>query len=284
LGENKESLNSLGGFRGGCALSKEGNDKLHDSKLYDLLLVIRQPKWLFVAALGVLVLTLRSTYYLLAQGLDFNSVRTIVLGTITPLAIGIVVYWMSHQTVLEDRALVKKREEIETKSDDQSTPKLAWDLARITLEQYFNRNLGQTRLMFYLALIVMFAGFGLVVWTIMYSIANAQSGPKALIGVGAGVITQFIGATFMVLYRSTIQQASSYVEILERINAVGMAVQIIQDVPKDDPLHNKTRAEIAYLLLRGSHKIHGDQGSHETHNDRPVRPRPKRKTAPSEDA
>jgi hypothetical protein len=159
----------------------------------------------------------------------------------------------------EAQVLEGKREVIEKLSQEQPTPKLAWDLARITLEQYFNRNLGQTRLMFYLALIVMFAGFGLVVWTIMYSLAHAQTESEALIGVGAGVITQFIGATFMVLYRSTIQQASSYVEILERINAVGMAVQIIEDVPKDDPLHNKTRAEIASLLLRGSLKVSGER-------------------------
>jgi hypothetical protein len=174
----------------------------------------------------------------------------------------------------EARVLGDKREAIEKLSQEQSTPKLAWDLARITLEQYFNRNLLQTQLMFYLALVVMFAGFGLVVWTIMYATRHSQPlSESSLVGVGAGVITQFIGATFMVLYRSTIQQASNYVEILERINAVGMAVQIIEDVPKDDPLHNKTRAEIASLLLRGSLKLS---------EERPIRSGSKKTRIPKE--
>jgi hypothetical protein len=171
---------------------------------------------------------------------------------------------------VEAQRLADKRERIEQSFSKEPTPTKAWDLANIKLEQYFDRNLHQTNGMFCLALFVVFAGLGLIAWTIMYSLAHAQSGSTLLIEIGAGVITQFIGATFMVLYRSTIQQASSNVEILERINAVGMAMQIIADVPKDDPLHNKTKAELANLLLRGSHKIR---------EERPSRPRLKRHEA-----
>jgi hypothetical protein len=37
--------------------------------------------------------------------------------------------------------------------------------------------------------------------------------------------------------------------ILEKINAVGMAVQIIESIPANDPLYVETRAAIAKQLL-----------------------------------
>jgi hypothetical protein len=177
-------------------------------------------------------------------------------------------------TPRKDELLEEKRAEAESLSHEQpNNPKVSWDLARITLEQYFQRNLDQSRLLFYLALIVMVAGFGLVVWTIMYAIAHSQDVSKALIGVGGGAVTQLIGATFMVLYRSTIEQSRSYVEILERINPVGMAMQIIEGVPTGDPLHNKTRAEIAYLLLRGGHHLGEDTSLTRSGSKRKIRVR-----------
>ena len=54
----------------------------------------------------------------------------------------------------------------------------------------------------------------------------------------------------MVIYRSTMTQANQFIEVLERINTVGMAVQILDAIPEADAeLKNKTRAEIVSLLL-----------------------------------
>jgi hypothetical protein len=71
------------------------------------------------------------------------------------------------------------------------------------------------------------------------------------------VITEFIGATFLFIYRSTIQQASSYSRTLERINSVGMAMQILDTMPdgaKPDDLKNKTKAALVELLIRQAHQ------------------------------
>lgn len=60
----------------------------------------------------------------------------------------------------------------------------------------------------------------------------------------------FIGATFLILYKATMAQATDYVNILERINAVGMSVQILETIEEDDTkLKQKTTAEIAKQLL-----------------------------------
>ncbi|MGZ3643806.1 MAG: TRADD-N-associated membrane domain-containing protein, partial [Ktedonobacteraceae bacterium] len=52
----------------------------------------------------------------------------------------------------------------------------------------------------------------------------------ALIGALAGIITEFIGATFLFIYRSTVQQAANYMKTLERINSVGMATKILDTI------------------------------------------------------
>ena len=53
----------------------------------------------------------------------------------------------------------------------------------------------------------------------------------------------------MVMYRSTMAQANQFMEVLERIHAVGMAVQVLDAIPEAAQLKNRTRAEIVALLL-----------------------------------
>jgi hypothetical protein len=142
----------------------------------------------------------------------------------------------------------KLEAEIEKKPQD---PKLAWDLAWIRLEEYFNRNRDQTEQIFTIALWAMVLGFGLVVFTI-YATLHTQSPTVSWVGAASGVITQFIGATFMVMYKSNTEQSREYVRILERFTAVGMAVQLLDGVPDGDPLLSTTKSEMAKLLLEGS--------------------------------
>jgi hypothetical protein len=76
----------------------------------------------------------------------------------------------------------------------------------------------------------------------------------AVVATVAGLITEFIGATFLILYRSTIQQAAGYTKALERINAVGMAMQILDTLSGESrDLQDRTKAEMVKLLL-----IHGE--------------------------
>jgi len=48
-------------------------------------------------------------------------------------------------------------------------------------------------------------------------------------------------------------QANTFMQVLERINTVGMAVQILDSIPDADAqLKNSTRAELVTLLLKGT--------------------------------
>ncbi len=104
----------------------------------------------------------------------------------------------------------------------------------------------------------MAVGFGFILYGIRSAFA-AQSGaitPAVISGL-AGVITEFIGATFLFLYRSTIQQAAGYTQTLERINSVGMAMQILDSISSESKeLQDETKAEIVKLLLLHPSGLH----------------------------
>lgn len=146
--------------------------------------------------------------------------------------------------------LLERRDEAEAKLKGGSRdPQAAWDLARTTLELYFNRNLQQVRLIFWIAVAVMVVGFAFVIFGVWTALAHPHEMLGPVVATLSGTVSQFIGVTFMQIYRATMQQANQYVSVLDRINTVGMSVQIMQGIPEDNPLSVQTRAEVAQLLL-----------------------------------
>jgi hypothetical protein len=154
--------------------------------------------------------------------------------------------------ILQDRA-----------KDNAINTHLAWETAKIKLEEYLNRNLLQVNLVFWVAVLVMIVGFIFVLMGVILSIKNPavfSLNPKNLsssaLATGSGIITQFIGAIFMVIYRSIMQQANEFMSVLERINAAGMAVSELERIPDSlTELKNGARARFAESLLYANHVI-----------------------------
>ncbi|TOB56756.1 TRADD-N-associated membrane domain-containing protein, partial [Vibrio parahaemolyticus] len=72
----------------------------------------------------------------------------------------------------------------------------------------------------------------------------------ALLSAVSGLLVNFIGATFLVLYKSTMSQAKEYVAILERINAVGMSVQVLEKIEDSNKtLKDQTISDLSKQLL-----------------------------------
>ena len=94
----------------------------------------------------------------------------------------------------------------------------------------------------------MITGFGLILSALF--IRSPYGDQVKLVAAGSGIVTEFIGATFMLIYRSTITQAQSFVASLEKFNMVGMAMQVIDTIPDDaKEIKNDVKAEIARRLL-----------------------------------
>lgn len=160
---------------------------------------------------------------------------------------GVYIYRQTVEQVAKD----KKYEEVEQRvKENPNETQAAWELARVKLESYLDRNLKQVRSIFWLTIFVMLAGFSLISFGVYTVIDTPDKVVAAVIASVSGVLVNFIGATFLVLYKSTMAQATEYVSILERINAVGMSVQILETLEDDkENLKQKTTADLAKQLL-----------------------------------
>ncbi|MBC8319091.1 MAG: hypothetical protein ISR55_10545 [Bacteroidetes bacterium] len=199
---------------------------------------------LYVVIVGFLVVL---------SALDIISAGTYMIIFLTSsLIVGlIIIFQYSQLRIKAKQELDNKVKEIEQKSEE--TPeksKYSWDIARIKLEAYFDRNLSQINYIFWISIFVMVTGFGFIVCGILMSINYPEVITITYIASISGIITEFIGVTFMLIYRSTIRQATKNMNVLERINSVGMAIQILDSIPdSDEELKSQTKAEITKLLI-----------------------------------
>jgi hypothetical protein len=127
--------------------------------------------------------------------------------------LGIVVSALYFFNRLKDAAAEDERsqarihiaEEVAEREPERTKP--AWDVARVTLEAYFRRNLRQIDMIFALSVLVMICGFAVMLWGVATSIQDSAHLASASLVTGAGIVTQMIGGTFLVVYKSAIQQA-----------------------------------------------------------------------------
>jgi hypothetical protein len=169
-------------------------------------------------------------------------------------AVGIYL-WADYRVQLRHELTELKLQEAKKQADaNPQQARFAWDLARVKLEAYFDRNLVQVNMVFWVAVVVMVVGFGFVLAAIVLMFSKPEIWKTPLLAGISGVITQFIGASFMVIYRSTITQANEFMTVLERINSVGMAVQILDSLPEGTDLKNTARADLSILLVDGNSK------------------------------
>lgn len=93
-------------------------------------------------------------------------------------------------------------------------------------------------------------GFGLIIYGSVRIFDSPENFKPAIVVAISGVILNFIGSTFLFLYKSVMSQAREYVLVLERINAVGMSVQVIETIQdENNKLKDDTKAELAKKLI-----------------------------------
>jgi hypothetical protein len=156
-----------------------------------------------------------------------------------------------HQFIVEEKIREGKIATIEKKIEAHpERPQLAWDLARGKLENYLDRNLSQVRSIYWLTVIVMICGFSAIMYGLFQAFQQPDKLPVSIVAAASGVLVSFIGGSFLLIYRSILGQSKEYVSVLERINAVGMAVQVIASIPDTSAeLKNSSTAELAKQLL-----------------------------------
>jgi len=146
----------------------------------------------------------------------------------------------------ENKSVISKASSaLDSKLGDGVKP--AWDLARGTLDTYWKQNLRQNQLIYVASVFATIAGFGMFIYGL-----HSNSSSIALVTLGAGTVTQFIGATFLIIYRSTLNQAVKFNDTLERINSVGMSWYIIESMETSTAqsrlLKNKIKGALALQI------------------------------------
>jgi glucan phosphoethanolaminetransferase (alkaline phosphatase superfamily) len=201
---------------------------------------------------GVILVVIAIFIALLAEsGFVYRELGETIAGVIGAIAGLIAVGVSAYQSLIDQRVREQKIETVEERlREHPERPQLAWDLARVKLENYLDRNLSQVRSIYWLTLLVMFCGFGFVMYGLYQVSQNPEKLPVSIVAAASGVIISFIGGSFLLIYRSILAQSKEYVTVLERINAVGMAVQVIASIPEaNTELKSQTKAELAKQLL-----------------------------------
>jgi nitrate reductase gamma subunit len=122
-----------------------------------------------------------------------------------------------------------------------------------------DRNLSQVKWIFLLTLVVMACGFAFILFGLYRAFDDPAKLNVAMVSSASGVIISFIGGSFLLVYRSILASAKDYVTVLERINAVGMAVQVIGNIPDaSTELKQGAMADLAKQLLSlyGTNPLH----------------------------
>ncbi|MFM6131193.1 MAG: element excision factor XisI family protein [Sphaerospermopsis kisseleviana] len=226
---------------------------------------------LFLLGLG-LTLAITPKVSLFLYSYDFSTAGAIALfGGILGLIAWAVLDNIPDSLTSIVQANYQDAEQRAKENPDKIKP--AWDIANSTLSAYFNRNLKQVDWIFRLSVAVMLLGLGLVGVGIALAYQKPENITVAIVGGIAGVITQFIGATFLFIYKSTISQANKYTETLERINSVGMAMQILDGISEQERVDSteklvSAKIEIAKLLLAKSQENKENSSNNHTDDDK----------------
>lgn len=160
----------------------------------------------------------------------------------------IAVLFEEHKKTKDEKDISDNIEKAKAEISEQPDKiKPVWDLANYTLQKYYNKNLSQVNSIYKLSIIVMVMGFLLIVSILIASIFLDKEIEFESIGIIAGIITEFIGATFLFIYKSTIKQALKHSNSLEEINKVGMSIKIIESLEIDE--NNKAKIDDVKLEI-----------------------------------
>lgn len=208
----------------------------------------REKQGVLVSGVATLIggaLTAASAFKVLPADALFPGIG-VMLAAVVTLAAATASYDYRKQRD-KNQAVNELEERVKNEPDK---PKLAWLLAQEKLESYLDRNLRQVSSVFYLTAFVMLIGMGFIGLGVWKSLNDPNKIEPAALAALAGVVIQIIGGTILLIFRSTMSQAKSYVNVLERINAVGMSINILEGIESSNEMRDNARLALSTNLLR----------------------------------
>jgi hypothetical protein len=127
-------------------------------------------------------------------------------------------------------------------ADPKAVP--LWQLANSRIELFFARNQTQSMAIFWIMILVATAGFTVLGYAVY--LANTGGVKPAKLTFLSGCMTEFIAATFLVVYSRTMKQTDAFVQMLKDISTIGIAIQLVEDMP-DSSAQSKQKERVALI-------------------------------------
>lgn len=167
------------------------------------------------------------------------------------LVVILALLFEEEKTEIEEQQLTEKKEKIK-KLEEENPEKIkpVWDFAATELKEQMQIIRKQASNIYKISVIAIGMGFLGLLASIYYMLTK-ESSNITLLATIASILTEFIGGTLMILYKTTILQLNENLKILERFNFVGMGIKILDtlDETKDNSTSNETKCEIVKKLM-----------------------------------
>ncbi len=150
--------------------------------------------------------------------------------------------WHSVSDMLDE--ITKRKHTLEEKIDAQKDKPHIQDIIQLNLSQlneYYTINKSQSKHAYEFSLFMIFVGFVLIVSAVILGFAVPSQISVTLIAGIAGLLSEFIGATALNLYKESNKHVNEFLERLTYLQKVMLAIELvdrISDDKKEDQFSN----------------------------------------------
>lgn len=164
---------------------------------------------------------------------------------------------VDRQIAALDRQVGERAKKAASQSEQQpATNKTVWEEHFNRQQQYILVNLRQNQGVFRLAISMIIFGLLLICFGLIQDYLSATPRDSAIAWSGswaaiiAGLVSQFVAGTILVVFKSVFQQTTDYYKSVERMASIGIAMNMLDTLPTGDPeFKSRIMASLAKVVL-----------------------------------
>lgn len=143
--------------------------------------------------------------------------------------------------------IAKRKQTLEEKIDGQKDNSCVQDIIQLNLSQlneYYTINKSQSKRTYGFSFFMIFVGFLLVVSAVILGFTSpAKISVTLIVGV-AGLLSEFIGATVLNLYKESNKHVNDFLERLTYLQKVMLAIELVDRISED-----KKEEELSNIIM-----------------------------------
>lgn len=180
--------------------------------------------------------------------MDANSLQLFLYLAGVALGVIFIVLWLSGQSTTKgaDTDLIANAKREQQENPEKNLPHYNELYGRLLL--YIDSTLQQNARYYRLIVVIFCTGFLMTV----HGSVSGQPPEQAWLPILAGIMTELVAVTVLLIYRPVFQQTESYFKILEHLTRIGMSIRVLDDLANDvgaEAIKSTAKADIAKLLL-----------------------------------